>query len=44
MVSTFFRRILGTLLARNPVAECADLALKLATLVGAIYPVGNLGA
>lgn len=44
MVSAFFRRIFGTLFARDPVTECADLTLKLATLVVAVYPVGNLGA
>lgn len=43
MVAVLFGRVLGAGLARDVVAERADLALELARLVAAVDPVGDLG-
>ena len=43
MVAVGLRGVLGAGLARDVVAERADLALELARLVAAVNPVGNLG-
>lgn len=44
VVATLLGRVLGAGLARDPVAERADLALELARLVAGRDPIGDFGS